>query len=477
MTSSYPVPTIGEPGHEVYDRVAKELKSHKIAVLAGNAIEEKTGKSYFPSYTLCKKNGIKIAVLGFTNSEVAHQVDQSAISGLRFENILDCAQKEVDRVIAKENPHLVVVAVHSGVGKGDGKNLNKQGQDLLESLKGVDLIVCGSDHYKDHQEKDGTHLIDQSAYYRDLGLAEIQLTVQDGKVIEKKIATSHPGLKAEIKDTVMLASFQKEYDEINQFANETIGRLAVSLDAKESYKGSSDYMNLYHTLALSQDNVDVSLQAPLILEGILSPRDLSYNQLPYLYKFDNQMIVLKLTGKEIKAFLEESYDNQLEDEKKMIAGRQPVLKLKSSKDYMTKKTKYNFEVSPAHYDSGGGLIYTVDIREPAGERVNIQSMADGSAFSLEKEYNVAITSYRSVGAGGLLKAAGIDSMEKMEERLVFRGPLYRDLLYFWIKENREINLEKISRPEVVGSWKFIPEEQAVSSIEKDLNLIFSDEKK
>ena len=104
-------------------------------------------------------------------------------------------------------------------------------------------------------------------------------------------------------------------------------------------------------------------------------------------------------------------------------------------------------------------------------------MADGSEFSLDKEYNAAITSYRSVGAGGLLQAIGLDSMEKVEERIVLRGPLYRDLLYFWLKENGEINLEKISKPEVVGSWKYIPEEKAIEGIEKDLQLIFKDEDK
>ncbi len=463
-------------GHEVYDRVAKELALLKIPVLSANAIDKISGKSYFPAYTLCKKNGVKIAVLGFTNSSIGDMVDQKAISGIRFENILDCAQKEVDAVLEKEHPHLVVVAVHSGVGKGNSTDLDKQGKDLLKSLRGVDLIVCGHDHYNEQLVEDNTFLIDQNSYYRNVGLAEIELTVQNGQIVKKKIVTNSPRIDNTQKDSVMLATFQKDYDKIYQFANEPIGKLTVPLDAKEAYKGSSDYMNLYHTLALSQEQVEISLQAPLIIDGILPPQEISYNSLSNLYKFDNQLIVLKMTGQEIKDYLEKSYDNQLEDEKASLFKRNPVLRLKTNKDFWTKKTKYTFKVSPAHFDFAGGLIYTVDITRKAGNRVNILSMADGSTFSLEKEYNTAITSYRSVGAGGLLKAAGLDKQE-VEKRIVFRGPLYRDLLYFWIQENGEIGLKEISDSRLVGSWKFIPEDKAKTGIEKDLKLIFPDENK
>ena len=61
----YDAATIGnhdiEPGHPVYDKLAKEFK---FPWLAANAVDTKTGEPYFKPYTILNRNGVKIAVLG-----------------------------------------------------------------------------------------------------------------------------------------------------------------------------------------------------------------------------------------------------------------------------------------------------------------------------------------------------------------------------------------------------------------------------
>ncbi|MBQ1647451.1 MAG: bifunctional metallophosphatase/5'-nucleotidase, partial [Bacteroidales bacterium] len=44
-----------EPGHDVYDRVSKEIEGFGIPFLGGNAIREDNGEPYFPIYTILKK--------------------------------------------------------------------------------------------------------------------------------------------------------------------------------------------------------------------------------------------------------------------------------------------------------------------------------------------------------------------------------------------------------------------------------------
>lgn len=61
-----------------------------------------------------------------------------------------------------------------------------------------------------------------------------------------------------------------------------------------------------------------------------------------------------------------------------------------------------------NFDSAAGIRYTVDVTKPRGEKINILSMADGSAFDMDKDYSVAVNSYRGNGGGGLLtEGAGI----------------------------------------------------------------------
>ena len=45
------------------------------------------------------------------------------------------------------------------MGKGDGQNLERQGLDLFNSLKGVDVLVTGHDHSTKVLKTDSTVLL------------------------------------------------------------------------------------------------------------------------------------------------------------------------------------------------------------------------------------------------------------------------------------------------------------------------------
>ena len=124
-----------------------------------------------------------------------------------------------------------------------------------------------------------------------------------------------------------------------------------------------------------------------------------------------------------------------------------------------------------NFDSIAGLNYTVDVTKPAGSRIAISSMADGSAFDPEREYNVAMTSYRASGGGNLLKEAGVDS-DRIDERVVSRYPEIRNLLYDYLMENGSIDPEMIGKESVIGHWKFVPEKLAGAALEQDMALLF-----
>ena len=71
-----------EAGHGVYDRAADAFRKERIPFLAGNAVRTDNGKSYFRTGTVVKKNGIKVAILGYTNADNAALMDRSAYAGL-----------------------------------------------------------------------------------------------------------------------------------------------------------------------------------------------------------------------------------------------------------------------------------------------------------------------------------------------------------------------------------------------------------
>ena len=61
---------------------------------------------------------------------------------MEFKSLLPLVQEDVHKVIAKEKPHVVDCGRSFRYRTGDGQVLEDQGLDLMNSLSGVDFLVC-----------------------------------------------------------------------------------------------------------------------------------------------------------------------------------------------------------------------------------------------------------------------------------------------------------------------------------------------
>ena len=468
----YDAVTVGnhdvETGHAVYDRVRKDLKRHGIPFLAGNAIRNDNGKPYFEPYKVFKRAGLKVLVLGYTNANNPAWMDESLWSGMHFESLIPKVQEDVDRLVAKEKPDVVIVSVHSATGKGNGKSLEAQGKDLYDSLKGVDFVVCSHDHRQVTMCNGKTALINTGNRAKFLGHGELTVTLKKGKVADKKISAGLIKVDKSRTDPVMKKAFQQDYEAVKAFSNKEIGALAMDLRTKDAYSGMCDYVNLIHTVSLKSSDAKVSFAAPLTYNGTIKAGVLVYNDLFTIYPFENQLYTMRMKGSEIKNYLEYSYRGWLAP-----LGKDHVLNISRQDDPRNNQTGWSFVHRTYNFDSAAGINYTVDITQPFGKRITIESMADGGAFDPDADYTVAMTSYRASGAGGILtKGAGIPE-EELEKRILHRYPEIRELLYEFIEEYGLIDNTAVYNAKRNGAWKFIPEDEASRRIKADLDLIFN----
>ncbi len=457
-----------ETGHAVYDRVAAELQKAGAPFLAGNAIRNDDGKPYFPLYKMVEKAGLRIAVIGYNNANIAAWLGEELWSGMHFVSIAEVIQKDVDYVRAKEKPDVVVAAMHSACGRGDGTILEAEALDAFNKVKGVDWLICGHDHRPYVETRDSCALLNSGSHSRYVAHGKMHLRVKDGRIVSKSFETDLIPVKAEKADPVMRAHFRKDFEAVQAFTRQEVGVLNTELNTRDAYTGMCDYMNLIHTLCLSREPAQISIAAPLTYNGHVDSGILIFNDLFTIYPFENQLYVVKMTGAEIQKYLEVSYDKWINTVSKPADH---VLKIHSHDDPRTRQKGWSFENRAYNFDSAAGINYTVDVTKPAGERVVISSMADGSVFEPAREYNVAMTSYRASGGGNLLKEAGIDS-DKIDDRIVSRYPEIRNLLYDYLMENGSIDPEVIGKESVIGRWKFVPEKVAAPALERDMALLF-----
>ena len=454
-----------ETGHPVYYKVAAQLAAHKIPFLGGNAVRTADGEPYFPVCKVFRRGRMKVAVLGFTNPNMKAWLAEPVWSGIEFVSLIPCVQEWVDRVQAREKADAVVVVIHSGTGAGDGSMLESQGLDLLNGLHGVDLLVSSHDHRPFVADKDGVWLINGGARAGYAGHAVIRLEKQDGRIV-KHVQGEYVRMDKSRVDEAMKEHFRPAFEAVRAFTLQPVAQLATELRTRDSYKGMCDYMNLIHTVQLGVQEAQISFAAPLTYDGTVKPGELIYNDMFTIYPYENQLNVMRLKGSEIKDYLEYSYDAWIQ------TPGQHILRMSSRPDPRTGAARWSFVARSYNFDSAAGLVYTVDVTRPAGSRVRIVSLADGSAFDPQAEYNVAMTSYRASGGGDILiKGAGIPK-EELDARVVARYPEIRDLIYEYFKAKGNVDSAMVGDPALIGSWRFVPEEKTAPMIEADMALIF-----
>ena len=402
-------------GGLITPRVKKDFRKMRVPVVTGD------------NFVILKKGGLKIAVL-------------SSMGALEK--------------VKKHNPNLVVLKSHA--------------KEIPQNLEGIDFLLSAHDHKALAEMRGKTCILNAGSYAKNLGHGNVLIEVKGGKVVSKKVSGKCPSINKEKAEASIKEAFKADLDKINEFVQAPLGLLDKDVPSVEAYKGASSYMNIYHSLALSQPYVDISMCSPLVVNDVLKAGEISYNSIPKLYPYENKLVVIRMTGKEIVSYLERCYDTWIQT---INSADDNILKMKRGKDIKTGAETLNFANSPANFESAAGINYTVDVTKPAGSRVNVLAMADGINFSLEESYNVGITSYRATGAGGLLASAGIDP-KKLDERIVKRGPEFQTLLYKYLKSEGGIDTNKIDEDKKLGSWKFIPEDIAKTALERDLNSIF-----
>lgn len=455
-----------ETGHEVYDRWIKECD---FPILGANIIRVSDGQPYLKPYEILNRDGVKIAVLGMITPAIPTWLPERLWSGLYFEDMEKSAKKWMKIIKEKENPDVIIGVFHAGkdaVRVAEKYNENASAT-IAKQVPGFDVIMIGHDHVRAcfnvaTTKGDSVLIVDPGNNAGVVANVDVTVTLKDGKVIDKKVNGALSDMDKYAVSEAFMTKFAPQYNVVKEFVSKKIGTFTNGISTQPAYFGPSAFIDFIHSMQLSLTDADISFTAPLSYNAEIAAGDVRVRDMFNLYKYENMLYTMKLSGKEIKDFLEESYaiwTNQ------MKSKDDHILLLK--KDDRGGKTKYRFENFSFNFDSAAGIIYTVDVTKPKGNKITVISMADGTPFNEKKIYKVAMNSYRGNGGGELLtKGAGIQQGQ-LKDRII--SSTTKDLRFYlmhYIEEQGTFN------PKPLNQWKFIPESWANPASERDYKLLF-----
>lgn len=466
----YDAATIGnhdvETDHAVYDRVHKAMN---IPWLGANVIDTLTDAPYLTPYTVIERKGKKIAVLGLLTPAIPSWLPENLWSGLRFDDMAATARKWIPIIREREHPDAIIGLFHSGhdASKTTGSVIENASMKVAAEVDGFDLVLMGHDHQRFLSEVISPSgkkvpVVNPANNARAIGVIDFVFAdTPSGKDL-LSVVPKLLDVTAVSPSKSYLARFADRLSSVSDFVERQLGTVTDTLSTRDAFFGPSSFMTLLHDLQLEISGAQISFAAPLSFDASIVAGPLRVSDMFTLYKYENMLYTLKLTGREIKDYLEMAYDlwtapvSDLEDSQLIrFASENPSLA-----DNRLKNPSYNF-------DSAAGIDYTVDITRPRGEKITITSLSDGTPFNPDSTYTVAVNSYRANGGGDLLTlGAGIPA-DELSSRVVRATD--KDLRYYLIKA---VEKRGVISPRVETNWRFVPEKLTSEAGRRSRLLLF-----
>jgi 2',3'-cyclic-nucleotide 2'-phosphodiesterase/3'-nucleotidase len=377
--------------------LATPLSQFKGTALAGNIFWD-SGKPYLPAYKIVERQGVKIGIIGMDTpmtAEFAKGTDR--IDGLTFTDPVQAVKKVIQQIHGQVDA--IVLVAHMGIDNENQRPGTGVG-DIARANPELAAIVAGHMHVKvDKEVINGVIVTEPDKYGRALSRIDLQFEQQNGKyVLINKDSYTYP-IKGVSSDKKLEEIYQPFHTILRANANRPIAQLTgQDLVPPDAVKGipqvhiqdtgisalyqeaARHYAPKAQVIALQIDN-----DRPKLNVGTITAKDIAFN---YQYA-GGEITVYKLTGKELKKYMEWSADyfNQQHDGD-----------VTYSFNPQRRSSKYSTN------DFFDGVTYTIDLRKPVGQRITELKLNDGTPVTDSTPIQLGMNSYRM---GHLTQKGGV----------------------------------------------------------------------
>lgn len=413
----------------------KVIDQFKGTVLSGN-VYNKDGSRLAAPYTVVDKGGVKVGIVGMTTPNIT-KWDGPNLEGYKVTNPIDETKAAIAE-LKKQNVDLIVAVDH--MGETEEYNASGSGaMDILDQCPEINAFVAAhfhseisNDYFYNHKiyslnkvkntvtvtamdattsngtledynvaKTNGTVIVEAGKFGQDLGQLNLTLTknVQGKYEISNKAAdvsatlinmSPKGGSPVEADSSLVekLSSFnQKAIDDANTVIGSLKGGNLVPANeitgieqAKLQPTAMIDLINkvqMYYGEKVANHKIDVSSAAAFKDGANIKEGNIKKAGTADIYKFDNTLYVLKITGSQLKKYMEwsASYYN------KYNAGDLTV--------------SFNKSIPGYNYDMFSGVKYKVDISKDTGSRIVDLTKMDGTPIQDADVLYMSVNNYRA----------------------------------------------------------------------------------
>jgi 5'-nucleotidase len=358
----------------------------KFRYLAANVIGT-DGKTIFPAYAIKSFGPIKIGFIGMTLKGTKQLVTPSGVQDVTFTDEAETANALVPKLKAA-GADAIVLLIHQG-GKlpefTTGNGCDGMYGDILPILPKLDpaiaTVISGHSHWayvcRGTPAVAGRLLTSAGKYGYFVTDLRLRFDPATHRLLGEDANNLVVGSGARGDDPAVKALVERYAAAVAPVGNQVIGRLtATAAKNGDESEGPAADLVADSMLAATKDAATGGAQLALVnatgLRVDLPGGDVRYKDAFAMMPFGNNLVVMTLTGAQLKTVLEQQYAVPPGPKKELPAALAP----------------------------SAGFTYAVDIRKPAGDRVADMRL-DGTAIDPAGRYRVVVNNYMASGGDGL----------------------------------------------------------------------------
>lgn len=433
---TYDAMAVGNHEYNFGLKVLEKARSEaKFPWLASNTYEIGTDKTHYQPYLVREVSGVRVGILGLTTPGVPVWENIQNYAGLDFREPVSEARKWVPILREKERVDLVVIAMHMGVeedlrsGEINPAQVPNENRAvaIAKQVPGVDVVFMGHTH-RDVPALfiNGVLLTQANHWGRHLARADLYLQMAGGRwQVYAKSARTIP-VDDKVEADLEILKLTEPYDQETQaWLSRVIGESAAELTARDARFRDTAILDLVQRVQLEVGKADVSMVASFNPEARINKGPVTVRDIAGLYVYENTLVVLEVTGQQLKDALEHSA--------KYFRAYEPG---KTAAELVNEKIPaYNFDIAE-------GVTYVLDITKPLGQRIQNLSFG-GKALDLNQKLKLATNNYRVNGGGGYMMYRNAPVVYRSSEEI-------RELIIDWVERHKTIPTE------ATNNWKIVP---------------------
>ena len=409
-------------------------------VLAANVKDANGELVTGAGWTIVDRAGVKIAIIGVVTPNVpVWDGGKEGIDDCTYE----AANVAVKNAIAEigDEADILVVSAHMGLEpEFDTENGSDGAYKILEDCPEIDVLQLGHYHVTVNEKIGDTIVVGGRNAAKEVSRVDLTLDADKNIVDAKAEIVTMDGYEPsqEVRDLI-----QEAHDAaISYIQDDVVGSAAEKFQPEDEISGipqgwleDTAVLDLINMIQMEAAQADVSACALFKVTSDLPQGDLNYGNVFDIYKFDNTLYRVTVTGAELKAYMEwsVSYYNQWQEGDVTIS--------------------FNPDQPSYLYDVFAGVDYEIDLFKPVGERIQ-NVMFKGEPLTDDQTLTLAVNNYRFSSA---LKSKGLVAGDKEWES---SGSI-RDMIVAYLAENSPVS------PEVDNNWKIVGVDLQLNNPERD----------